>query len=261
MKTKNIAIGASVLLIGAFAITWAARSKFSSLANLSKKPAAVSDTLSADNVYESALLEKFRKVSVALDAGKPECLIVGVINSANHADSSDAIENLNYIYSKKGDDFYYKLGHTETINTDNICVYIDNNSRKVIISPYTAPPAAGFADSKQLLNGLQSDNYKMTHQIRGNQETISMINENHITLKEYMVSFDTSSLKPSRIFMRYSNPDQPERTDNEKVVEFRLTTLQDQSTIEKYITKPVVKKVDGRYRLENQFKGYELIQM
>jgi len=260
MKVKYIVI-VVLILVSASAFTWATKGKFLKPEVAVKKVALITEPTTEDIAYDPALLKKFREVSDNLDAGKPECLIVGVINSFNHADSSDVIRDLNYIYSKKGQDFYYKLGNTETINAHNTCIYIDHDSRQVIVSPYRSASKVGFANMEQLLKGLESENYELTSTINGNQETIAMINEDHVSMKEYRVSFDTLTLKATRVYTRYANPENPEGTNNEKTMEIGLSVLQNKSGIEKYIAKPVVTKNGAHLALEKSFEGYELIQM
>ncbi len=210
--------------------------------------------------YDPALLKKLQDVCNNMDVSRNECFIRGVINSINEADSTDVITGLNYLYSKRGSDFYYKLGDTETINAKGLYLYIDHANKTIMLSQQkNVTEGVGMVDMKKLLEGVEFEEYDVISRAEGDNEIISLINEEHVSCKEYSVTIDVQSQQVKRVFARLSNTIEPERTDNEKLLDIYLTELSTESSIEKYLSREIVRKVDKQWKVNKGFEEYQLL--
>jgi hypothetical protein len=212
---------------------------------------------------DKALLAKFEAVCKKMTATKGDYTLAGVMNIVDKADPVTAMRNVDFLFCKKGDEFYYKLGTTATINEQDAYLYIDYQTKTVLLSQKKELNYdEGMKQLGDLGAKLEGEHYKVFDKIEGNNETISLINEQHISCKLYAVTFDKRTLKISRLRMRLSNANEPLRTDNEKTVDVSVSTWDSSADLSKYLTKnKVIKNRGNRWETVNEFKNYRLVKM
>lgn len=214
-------------------------------------------------VRDGLIMARFETVCKKMTDVKGDYTLGGVMNIIDKANPATDMKNVDFLFCKKRDEFYYKLGTTATINQQDAYLYIDYKSKTVMLSQKKEVSYdEGLKQFGGLAGKLRGEEYKVIDKVEGNNETISLVNEQHISCKLYAVTFDTRSLKINRLRMRLTNQNDPLRTDNEKTVEVRISQWDNSADLSKYLTKSkVVKNVGKRWEAVNEFKNYRLVKM
>ncbi|MHA4894144.1 hypothetical protein ACXZ1K_05275 [Pedobacter sp. PWIIR3] len=224
-----------------------------------KKVEVVTETKTAI-VYDTKILARLRAVCERLDASGKSFFLSGKISSVNGADSTENINNANYLLSKSGQNFYCLFGNTETINTSEVYVFADHDLKRILVS--TAKQIlspAGMPDIKILLKNLEGEGFTLTDEVVGESEQISLKNDYHVTCKEYTVSFDAKELEPRQIFTRLSDPQHPENKGYDKTITIDIKKSGQYSDDGKYDPGRFVNKLNAKWVLSTGYEKYELI--
>ncbi|WP_183574645.1 hypothetical protein HDF18_01225 [Mucilaginibacter sp. X5P1] len=216
-----------------------------------------------DTVPDKAVLEKFEQVCKKMNDVKGNYTLGGVINIIDRANPADAMDHVGFLFCKQGDEFYYQLGKTITLNEQGVYLYIDNQSRRVMVSPQKKVQYdAGIKQFADMGANIQSEHYKMTSKINGDEQTISLVNERHISCKQYTITFDRQSLKVKYLYMRLTNLNDPLNKANEKIVTVNISKWSNTADVSQYLSKnDVIKNVKGGWRTVSVYRNYELIKM
>jgi len=213
-------------------------------------------------VYDEALLKKLDEVFRNLDFSKPAYTLSGSITVINKEDSTETMKNVFFLMCKNNNEFYYKQAGTETINQDGVYISINNQTKKIFISKQKEVNTASIIDVEKLRDALQSEKYELKSSIRNSQQTISMSNEYHISCKEYNLTFDTLTNKPTRIYMRLTNLRDPLNKSKDKIIDINIARLDNDGKLDEYVTKnKIVYKNGKNWKLTSKYDGYELIQL
>jgi hypothetical protein len=228
----------------------------------SQAPATPVTVKTKVRVYDSVLLKKLDKVFKNLDFGKLSYTLSGNITVVNSVDSAETMKNVFFLISKSNKDFYYKEGETETINEDGAYICINSQTKKIFISKQKTINTASIIDVEKLKGALLSENYALLSNIKNGRQTISMVNEYHISCKEYNLTFDTLTNKPTRIYIRLTNINEPLNKSRDKVIDIKITQLDNEAMLDKYVTKNTVVYNNGKnWKLTKAYTGYDLIQL
>lgn len=212
---------------------------------------------------DKAILEKFEQVCKKMNDVKGNYTLGGVINIIDRANPADAMDHVDFLFCKQGDEFYYRLGKTITLNEQGLYLYIDNQSRRIMLSPQKKVQYdAGMKQFADMGANIRSEHYKMTSKINGDEQTISLVNEHHISCKQYTITFNRQNLKVKYLYMRLTNLNDPLNKANEKVVTVSISKWDNTADVSGYLSKDnVVKNVKGGWRTVNVYRNYELIKM
>jgi hypothetical protein len=248
-------------LSGLSLLTWALHHRHHQATVTPTKP--LPDTLTRALVYDPELLARFDKVCKKYDTlSKQNFTMAGVINMTDGADTADRLQHTAFVFCKAGEDFYYRMGNTEVINERGLYLFVDNTSHKIVmgqhrgiqygepgIKPFSIPGA-----------GLRSEAYQLTTTRNGRLQTISLINERHITCKQYSLTFDTTSFQIEHIYARLTNLDAPLRKEKEKIFEISLTEYDGKAKLQQFLTpEKVVITSGGIWKTTGRFNNYQLI--
>lgn len=256
-KRRYILIGSIVLLITVTALAFAVQPQLITFF----KPKAVR-IATPPKVFDNALLKRLDNVFKNLDFGRPAYTLSGTITVVNKEDSTENMKNVYFLISKKGGDFYYKEGETETINEEGVYIDINKQTNKVFISPQKQVNTVSIIDVDKLKNALQSEKYNLTSKVTDGMQTISMLNEYHISCKEYALTFDTLNNKINRIYTRLTDIKDPLNKSKDKIVDIKITRLDNEARLEDYNTKnKIVYKSGKNWTLTARYSGYKLIQL
>ncbi len=228
------------------------------------RPSDVADTAWREQQEpDKVLLAKFQQLCKKMSEIKDSYTVAGTMNIIDHANPRDKMENVKFLFCKKGDQYYYLLGTTATINEDGIYLYIDNETKKILLSQQKKVVYdPGFKQFANLGANIKSENYRLVSKVTGDMETLSLINEHHISCKQYSISLKKNSMTIKRLYMRLTNFYEPLKTDNEKVVDVSISEWDDAADISKYLTKDkVVIQGNGGWKTVSGFKNYQLIKM
>ena len=221
------------------------------------------DSVQRAPMPDKTLLAKFELLCKKMNNVGDNYTLAGEININDKTDPAGKMNHVGFLFCKQGDEFYYRLGNTVTMNEGGVYLFIDNHTKRIMISGKKQVVYDGGL--KQLANlgaNIQSENYRMISKTTGDEQTISLINEHHISCKQYSLTFNKHSMQIKRLYMRLSNFNDPLRTDNEKIVDVAISRWDASADISKYPTKnSVIKNVNGDWKTAEGFKNYRLIKM
>lgn len=261
-RLKGIIFLAALMAVTAF--TWAITHKagHKQVTTPAVSPIANTEPAPKAPAYNKAILQKFEAVCQAFNMQKPVFTCLGIINIVDGADSSKTIRNLDFTMCKNGNNCFYQFGHTEILNARGMYICIENDQKRVIAGRQKSFIEAPMPDISQIGKILSGDYYNLTDTVKGKNETIAFVNENHITCKEYAITFDTLSKKVNRVFTRLTNIDAPERKDREKTINITISECTDAADPDKYLNRyKVVQKAGNGLKLTEKYTGYELINL
>ena len=220
------------------------------------------DTIYPEPAYDPVLLKKFETICHLYDTVKNNYTISGMIDIVDHSDTTVKPAKLNFLICKQDDNFYYKLGNTVTVNAGGSYIYIDNQAKHILIGVQKSMQADQIGSLAGIGKTLKSEYYKMSSSIKGSVETISLLNEQHISMKQYSIAYDTVTMQMKHIFLRLSNTDQPLRKDNEKTIDVTVDNWIFRANLDSYLVeKYVTKDSRGAWKPFGNYAGYELTQL
>jgi len=258
-KNKRIALLSFLLLSSLAFFGWASYKK-------SFKPLAPEKKM-VDIVYSPAKvdagkLQLLRQLCAKMSLNQKVLFIEGTVNALNGADSTDRLINADYIFMKQGDQFYYKLGQSETINTKKLNLYVDNGTKKIMLSPGKLTSAInGVGDPAELLKKVEDEGYELSEKINGMITIMTLSNPYHLSCKVFSIAYETESLQPKKLVYRLSNFQEPQNSKLDNVLEISFSSVKTSSGNDpKEITK-FLRKEGKVWTLTDQYKDYELINM
>jgi len=189
---------------------------------------------------------------------KSQYTIAGNIDMINKADTTEK-GNTEFLLCKNGDNYFYKTNHNEALVLDSICININPETKKVFIKKGKAGGVLNIVDIDQLKRALQTEEYDLISKKNGSVETISLLNEQHVSCKEYAVAFDTISHQLTGIFYRLANAREPMNKDKEKVIDIRITRCDSLADMDIRAKKDGIIGASGR--LTSKYSEYELIHL
>lgn len=186
----------------------------------------------------------------------------GILNINDGADTSMSLKNMDFICSRKGMDCYTKFGHSEMLNAHGVYLFIEHDQKKVWLSPQKAISTPLPLNTASFNKNLISEDYQISAATEGSDSTIRLINEHHLSCKEYAISYDTTSKQVNHIYARLTNFQHPENDGKDKVVEMQLFHWSETGMPEKYLrVDDVIRIVHGVARLTNKYNDYELLNL
>lgn len=228
------------------------------VSQIEKKTAVIVEKLPKIK-YDTALLSKFETLSKQLDPNREEYSLVGKLAFRDGADSSLKIQQVVYEVRKKGANYYCKLGSIETLNANGMSISIDHLNKQIVVSGQKElPPSPLFPHTKDLLKNLQKERYVLSAAAHAGEEKIQLLNNYHITCKEYTISYDKEKLKPVKLFARLTNFEDPESVTKEKVVTLYIDQCENLSGWDKIGQKKFVTEIEGKWLPIERYKNYKL---
>jgi len=212
--------------------------------------------------YDTVLLAKFKKIEAAINIKDKACTYSGVINIIDKADSINSAKNVSFLFCKKDSSCYYKMGNTETLNNRGLYLYIDHGNKKVLVGRQKVISVPDFTSSRNLTNDLASENYTLSGKTTGPLQTLTLLNERHISCKQYAIIFDTTTYKVARIHARMTNFSDPLNKNKEKILDVVFSNWQNSADIDSHIAVDKILVEDGKQlKLTALYKNYELIRI
>lgn len=250
---------AAIFVLGTLAAVGMQFTPFKSDKNVERNKSNVKTDTVANKlpVYDEALLKTFRNVLSQFSAAKKTYTIAGTITLINKADTAENMNNVEFVICKNGDDFYYKQGAAESLNKDSLFLDINPTSKKVFLSAKRELSSVAIIDSAKLTQALQNENYTLKSDTTDRYQTISLINEDHPSCKQYTVTFDILSKRAVRMQMRLAAPEDPSDKKKERTVNIRISKFVDSADIDMY--KKVSQIINKNGELTGNYINYKLI--
>jgi len=252
LKKKYLILLISLLFVGAAgAFAWRSGTK--------RRLNVVKPVTTAVPTSDTASLRKLLQYTALLDWTKKDVTFNGDLTIDNPADTTQNIKQEYFVFSKKGQDYYYKQGRVEIINRGQLYICIDHSALKVIIAPHQQIEETNFPGVKELNNLLGSESYQLKTVKRANSEIIQALNETHVTCKEYSLTYDTVHHAVRNIFMRMTYFPEPFNRKLQKTLNLNLVHTAATVKLEGVPPEQVVMKQERQYHLTADYKRYELI--
>lgn len=252
--TTAVLVVSSLTLV---AVGFGHYSKLAPKKQIEKKPRP--DTLQAP-ACNPALLARMIKTARSLDFNQPDCTYRGMIDMTDENDTANSSHQLPFLFCRSGGRYYYLLGNNEVIHQDSLNIFIQNEQHKVVLSSQAIRINPPVIDLAAMGKSLQSEGYTLTSRLKGSHQTLSIINEEHLSIKEVTVSLDTVSKKLERIYIRQTDFGSPQDKHLDRVTDVRITEIQDRAVINQYPGPGgVIQRKNGHWELTNKYKDYELI--
>jgi len=259
-KIRLLLLTAALMASGLLA--WAIKLSISHKQVSAKTVKIKKDSVAVKISYDPALLKKFEALSKLFGEDKKAYTYAGIVNIANGADSSHNIKNLNFLFCKDANSCYAKTGPTETYNGPGLYLYLEHSSKRAIISGEKKMDTPLLPDMGKLTDNLQNEHYELKDSKAGPNETISLLNEHHISCKEYALTYDTLNHHVSRIYIRLTNLHWPMDKAKEKVMDIRFTRFDSSADVSAHMDINKIAYKDGdQWKLMAPYKNYELIRI
>jgi len=259
ISIRTLSLVLSVFVLASLAI---AKPEFYGIRRKQTTAPLKASVVNKEKSYDPEVLKEFELVTGAFDANRNEYLLSGTITTSNTSDSSANAEKVDYLFSKKGKEFYYKLGETETVNANGIYLHIDHRAQKVLLSKQKEVVVNnGIMNSKELIKALKSEDYELLSSVTGESQTIKIINEQHVTCREYAITYNKSSKKLSRMLTRLTNLNEELSVDSETLIDLRIRVSSEDSKLEKYSSELPIQQGKAGWELKEKYSGYELIEL
>src|SRR5471030_2481098 len=80
----------------------------------------VADSLQSEKTADKPLLNKFELLCKKIGRVNGNYTLGGIINIDDKASTETNMKNIQFLFCKQGDEFYYKLGNTVTLNEQGV---------------------------------------------------------------------------------------------------------------------------------------------
>lgn len=261
MKTLNKKIIFSS--VGFIAILFVAFASAKIVANKHVvKHVAVKDTVETINI-DTAKLKLFTLAGKAIDFNSDQLTISGTLSISDGKDSSANINNAAYCFIKRDSSFYYKMNLVEMINTKSYCVQADGQQKKIMLSPHKSiNPQLMFPQMDKLVERLREERYRVVEMPASDGlRKISLLNPHHVTCKEYSITFNSETFKPTEVFIRLSNLDDPLNTKMDKTILMKYSKKSDLNQAELLSIDRIIAKTAKGFKAVHAYSGYEVIEI
>ena len=256
-------IALALLFMGVTALAWAVRTIY--IVNKDRPRIAVARHRSAipEIVYDSVLLNKFERICERFNEPDMPLTYSGNISINDGADTVNSVNNIDFIYSRNQNNCYYKTGKSETLNAFGIYLYVEHDHKRVIVSTQKAlQPMQPIANLTKLASKLQTEHYQLTAKKVGKNETLTLLNEHHISCKELSITFDSLTNAVENIRIRLTCVYDPLNRKKEKIVNVSIKRFEAMANLSSLINKDeIIEKGNNGWKLCAAYRGYQLIKI
>lgn len=150
--------------------------------------------------------------------------VTGTIQADDLADSSNRMHT-DFCYSRNGNVAYYKLGSQEMISLEDAYITVAHDVKKILLSPAREAENPVRMPFKMEADAVAKEGYQVTKTLNGDIAQISLRRDNHISCREYRLTFDTTGLfRQSNI--RLTDQMAPANRDRDKLIEMKISSWQ-----------------------------------
>ena len=263
MRTKNkiylLFFILALTIIGAVTVA-----NTSSLIKWWNKQPEPETTVEADQKTDPVQLEMMNELLAWLkpfDTTNVSYYLDGVLTAVDKTDSANAMVNVPYTICKKGQEFYSRIGQSETVNTSQHYLFIDHAVKKMLTGHARKVVQAPGMPINELYKFIAGEGYVFSKTISNNRyATISVLNPNHISYKEFTVQYDIVSKQVKKFFIRQAEVTDPMNADKEKWITLVIKEYNDDPAPAKF--PDLHKFIQNRHNEwvpASGFQEYELI--
>ena len=229
----------------------------------SKTNARATDSGYTSPVYDKAVLAQFQALCHKYDSVGSHYTVAGSLSVRDLTDTTGTLKDVPFLCCKNGGELYYRLGRTETINGGGLYIFIDHQAKTILLSKQKdVITNANDQIIPDFGKQLASEDYALSRKAFGGKQTFSLINEHHVSCKEYSLTADSATGKITRIRTRLSNAQEPLRKDNEKLIDVEFSRWDGAGELKSYTNAADVVRRNGNDWLPTKdYLNYQLIKM
>lgn len=246
-----VALGCSALL------AWGMRHHFTTKRIIAK---AAHITRAKLPQYDAVLFNQFSVALKSIVVDSVAKTFSGLLDITDGRDSLKDAHALPLLVTTAGHRRYFRIGSTETIIQDNLCIVIEHDQKRVIVSRQAKLQVSPLGNLQFLKDGLRREQFVMRTKEKNNEKVISFVNEHHITCKEFSVTFDTLSNKLTRLYVRMTDIEDPANDKKDRVMDIHIQRLINTADFDAYPRLHTIIKQEGENAvLTAKYEGYKLI--
>lgn len=170
---------------------------------------------------EKAILKELQDLFKTFSSQK-HFYLSGRIDMHTPADTTQSKTSSQFDFSKKDELIYYQNDAQQSINTLKYFAVVDHVSKKIIVSPPKDVQEISPLSFSALSKNFKGDGYTIEKIVKEDRASIKLLCENHISCKEISVEFDPVTRRPSLIFYRFTDLDQPENKEYDKTITIQI---------------------------------------
>ena len=186
----------------------------------------------------------------------------GSLTAIDRIDSANALKDVPYIMCKNGQQFYLRIGQTETINNESNYLFIDHAVKKMLVGEARKIVQAPGIPVNELYDYIKSEGFAFSKTVSNNRlSTITMLNPNHISYKELSVQYDSARKQVRKLFIRQAEVTDPMNADKEKWLTLNVKDWNDDPETAKYMgLQKFIQKKQDEWVSAHGYENYELIK-
>lgn len=195
------------------------------------------------------------------DTANTSYYLNGLFTAVDKADSANAMVNLPYTVCKNGNEFYLRIGQTETVNNKNNYLFVDHAVKKMMLSGSKKITYTPGVPMNEIMDYITSEGYALVKTVNNNRlSTITMQNPNHVSFKELSVQYDSVTHQLKKVFMRQAEVADPMNTGREKWITLEVKDWNDNPETSKYLdVQKFVQKKQDEWAPAAGYNSYSLI--
>lgn len=195
------------------------------------------------------------------DSSNTSYYLNGLLTAVDRTDSANAMINVPYTVCRNGQQFYLRIAQTETMNTDQQYLFVDHPAKRMLIGNSRKLVQSPAMPLNELYDFIASEGFAFSKTTGSNRNTtITVLNPNHISYKEFSVQYDSAARQVKKIFIRQAEVTDPMNAHKEKWITLVLNDWNDNPDPGKYpgLQKFIQKKQD-EWAPAQDFSDFELI--
>lgn len=226
-----------------------------------KQPVAEDASGNKPDPAQVALMNELIGWLKPFDTANTSYYLNGLFTAVDKADSANAMVNLPYTVCKNGNEFYLRIGQTETVNNKYNYLFVDHAVKKMMLSGAKKITYTPGVPMNEIYDYLTSEGYVLVKTAGNNRlSTISMQNPNHVSFKELAVQYDSATHQLKKVFMRQADVADPMNADREKWITLEVKDWNDDPEPGKYLdVQKFVQKKQNEWAPAAGYSSYSLI--
>lgn len=239
--------GISILLLGSLIATAAVLTR----PQTNTKKIRVEKTGLSDQKF----LAKLDRVAERMLSKRNQFFFTGTMLLPDPGPEEDRGKKVVFLFCSNGNSYYYKIGDMIFINDSGHITQIDTKAKKIFIHSQTENYTPEIFDVSKIRSAISSGEYQISGSEDGAKETVTLLNENHATCKEYSITYDSASFDVLRFYTRLTDISRPEEDGHGKILEINVSSWRNSEQIEAFLP-PLLEKIkQGDYSMIDRAAG------
>jgi hypothetical protein len=208
---------------------------------------------------DTMLVKKMEDVLATLDPGAGSFTVAGRVNITDDTDTRVNMNNVPFVFSKVGSDYYYRMGAEESINSGQYNIVVNTVTKRIFISAAKKMVGFNMLSKEYLAAVLSKERYDISVTANGSQKRYALTNMLNSNCKEYAVSFDTVANRITRIYSRMAGTGSHLMGSDGRVIDIALDETAKQADLSRYTSFHDV--LDKQEKPKAQYKDYKIIHL